>query len=59
LNRESVINIATFILNEVGEEEDLRLINLKDTTSGQKMVIVFVVEFIRVEFILISYNLRL
>jgi hypothetical protein len=57
LNRESVINIATLILNEVGEEEDLRLINLKDTTSGQKMVIVFVV--IRVEFILISYNLRL
>ncbi len=57
MNRESVINIATFILNEVGEEEDLRLINLKDTTSGQKMVIVFVV--IRVEFILISYNLRL
>jgi hypothetical protein len=57
LNRESVINIATFILNEVGEEEDLRLINLKDTTFGQKMVIVFVV--IRVEFILISYNLRL
>jgi hypothetical protein len=57
LNRESVFNIATFILNEVGEEEDLRLINLKDTTSGQKMVIVFVV--IRVEFILISYNLRL
>jgi hypothetical protein len=57
LNRESVINIATFILNEVGEEEDLRLINLKDTTSDQKIVIVFVV--IRVEFILISYNLRL
>jgi hypothetical protein len=56
LNRESVINIATFILNEVGEEEDLRLINLKDTTSGRKMVIVIV---IRVEFILISYNLRL
>ena len=57
MNRESVVNIAAFILNEVGEEEDLRLINLKDTTSGQKMVIVFVV--IRVEFILISYNLRL
>jgi hypothetical protein len=57
LNRESVINIATFILNEVGEEEGLRLINLKDTTSGRKMVKVFVV--IRVEFILISYNLRL
>ena len=26
--------LATFLLNEVAEEEDLRLINLKDTTSG-------------------------
>jgi hypothetical protein len=39
LNKDSIINIAAFIFNEVGVEDDLRLINLKETITGQRMVI--------------------